>query len=425
MGRFRYDDNEEDEYDIDKNNDNDFGWEFVADPGEEGAMVPVLAENNKNRDEREIFEDQHHGDDAVDPTTVSPHPPHPQQPTFYVVMQQQQPDQDHGGYFEYIPAGSRRRQRSILYCPTWFIMCLVAVISHIVWHTIHNGPPAPPPPPPPAVAALLLQQQQQQPLSFDSNGDDDSLDSSSSTTSTARGRTNSAAARRHSSSSSSSSTPTWPEYLENHSTMFFHSTQALFWEMPKHVVAWWFRYMQDEVRQRIQDWNQVPVQYCSVSVKSQSTSFVEQGHENIMAHFLQPQPTGSTSTKIVDLVVKDDDDDDTNDSTSSSSTYSSSGLFFAKGQPLATRALADALSAGHVSALGHGLYNTLEFPAIEKYPILRVYQDFFLEQGALGTLMSGSGSTTFAVFDTANAAQQAERNLAARFTAIWSIALKL
>jgi hypothetical protein len=337
MGRFRYDDNEEDEYDIDKNNDNsnDFGWEFVADPGEEGAMVPVL-ENNKNRDE------QHNDDDDDDPaTTVSPPTPHQkhqqQQPTFYVVMQQ--PDQDHGGYFEYIPAGSRRRSRSIYCCPTWFMMCLVAVISHIVWHTIHNGPPAPPP------AALLLQQQQQQqqqqPLSFDSNGDD-SLAASSSTT-TARGRTNSAAAAgRH--SSSSLSTPSWPEYLENHSTMFFHSTQALFWELPKHVVAWWFRYMQDEVRQRIQDWNQVPVQYCSVSVKSPSTPFVEQGHENIMAHFLQQQPTGS-STKIVDLVVTEDDDTNDSTSSSSSSAYSSSGLFFAKGQPLATRALADALHA--------------------------------------------------------------------------------
>jgi 4-diphosphocytidyl-2-C-methyl-D-erythritol kinase len=58
-----------------------------------------------------------------------------------------------------------------------------------------------------------------------------------------------------------------------------------------------------------------------------------------------------------------------------------------------------------VSALRNGsplqvaaeLYNSLEFPALKKYPVLRLYQDFLRSQGALGTLMSGSGSTTFAL----------------------------
>ncbi len=55
-----------------------------------------------------------------------------------------------------------------------------------------------------------------------------------------------------------------------------------------------------------------------------------------------------------------------------------------------------------------GMYNSLEAPALEKYPVLALYQEFLREQGALGTLMSGSGSTTFAVFpdlDTAVAAR--------------------
>jgi 4-diphosphocytidyl-2-C-methyl-D-erythritol kinase len=43
------------------------------------------------------------------------------------------------------------------------------------------------------------------------------------------------------------------------------------------------------------------------------------------------------------------------------------------------------------------LYNSLEAPALHKYPILSLYQDFLLEHGAQGTLMSGSGSSTFAL----------------------------
>lgn len=47
--------------------------------------------------------------------------------------------------------------------------------------------------------------------------------------------------------------------------------------------------------------------------------------------------------------------------------------------------------------VGDLLYNSLETPALTKYPILAMFQDFFRDQGALATLMSGSGSTTFAI----------------------------
>ena len=52
-------------------------------------------------------------------------------------------------------------------------------------------------------------------------------------------------------------------------------------------------------------------------------------------------------------------------------------------------------------------YNSLEAPALEKFPVLALYQEFFREHGAAVSLMSGSGSTTFAIFPTeatANAA---------------------
>ncbi len=42
-------------------------------------------------------------------------------------------------------------------------------------------------------------------------------------------------------------------------------------------------------------------------------------------------------------------------------------------------------------------YNSLEAPAFDKFPVLALYQEFLRENGALAALMSGSGSTTFAI----------------------------
>jgi 4-diphosphocytidyl-2-C-methyl-D-erythritol kinase len=49
-------------------------------------------------------------------------------------------------------------------------------------------------------------------------------------------------------------------------------------------------------------------------------------------------------------------------------------------------------------------YNSLEAPAFDKFPVLSLYQEFLRENGALAALMSGSGSTTFAICETVPAA---------------------
>ena len=45
----------------------------------------------------------------------------------------------------------------------------------------------------------------------------------------------------------------------------------------------------------------------------------------------------------------------------------------------------------------NGFYNSLEVPVFQKYVILPVLKQFLLDEGALVALMSGSGSTTFAI----------------------------
>ena len=57
------------------------------------------------------------------------------------------------------------------------------------------------------------------------------------------------------------------------------------------------------------------------------------------------------------------------------------------------------LQTSDARTAGAEFYNSLEAPALKKYPVLTLYQEFFREHGALAVLMSGSGSTTFAVME--------------------------
>ena len=67
------------------------------------------------------------------------------------------------------------------------------------------------------------------------------------------------------------------------------------------------------------------------------------------------------------------------------------------GQPGRARELVSLLQTGDLAAAGQAFYNSLETPALKKYPLLALFQEFLRENGAVSALMSGSGSTTFAV----------------------------
>lgn len=69
------------------------------------------------------------------------------------------------------------------------------------------------------------------------------------------------------------------------------------------------------------------------------------------------------------------------------------------GQPGRAQKLIAQLQTGEGPAAGTEFYNSLEAPVLEKYPLLALFQEFLCAHGALATLMSGSGSTTFAVME--------------------------
>jgi len=97
-----------------------------------------------------------------------------------------------------------------------------------------------------------------------------------------------------------------------------------------------------------------------------------------------------------------------------------------QGRPGRAAAVAEQLRRGDLTGACAGLYNSLEAPALDKYPILTLYQEFFRENGALGTLMSGSGSTTFALMRNREMASEVLEKFKGRFgEAIWGVAVEI
>jgi len=85
------------------------------------------------------------------------------------------------------------------------------------------------------------------------------------------------------------------------------------------------------------------------------------------------------------------------------------------GQPGRAEKLVSLLQKANLKSAGTEFYNSLEAPALQKYPLLALFQDFFRAEGAAAALMSGSGSTTFAVLENQRAAEALTEKFKARF----------
>ena len=70
-----------------------------------------------------------------------------------------------------------------------------------------------------------------------------------------------------------------------------------------------------------------------------------------------------------------------------------------------------------IEAARADFYNSLEAPVLEKFPLLAIFQEFLRENGAEVALMSGSGSTTFALIDGAQKTAEIEERFRQKFGA--------
>jgi 4-diphosphocytidyl-2-C-methyl-D-erythritol kinase len=85
------------------------------------------------------------------------------------------------------------------------------------------------------------------------------------------------------------------------------------------------------------------------------------------------------------------------------------------GKPGRAQKLISILEEPNLQNVGAALYNSLESPAFEKYPLLALFKEFFLEHGAEAALMSGSGSSIFAIARNKSKAEDLGEKFKARF----------
>ena len=90
------------------------------------------------------------------------------------------------------------------------------------------------------------------------------------------------------------------------------------------------------------------------------------------------------------------------------------------GEPGRAQKLIQLLQTRNLPVVGTELYNSLEAPALEKYPLLNLYQKFLRAEGAPAVLMSGSGSTTFAIAPNESEARRLENRLLEKFGPCWT-----
>ena len=69
------------------------------------------------------------------------------------------------------------------------------------------------------------------------------------------------------------------------------------------------------------------------------------------------------------------------------------------------------LEQGDLQGISRRMYNVLEEVTVKKHPLISELKTIMLEEGALGSVMSGSGPSVFGIFDSLQLAQNAKHRL--------------
>lgn len=96
------------------------------------------------------------------------------------------------------------------------------------------------------------------------------------------------------------------------------------------------------------------------------------------------------------------------------------------GKPGRAAKLVALLQHNDFSDAADEFYNSLELPALEKFPLLALFKEFFRDNGAAVALMSGSGSTTFALTYGKKSAEELLEKFKTKFgDAFWTALVPL
>jgi 4-diphosphocytidyl-2-C-methyl-D-erythritol kinase len=96
------------------------------------------------------------------------------------------------------------------------------------------------------------------------------------------------------------------------------------------------------------------------------------------------------------------------------------------GSPGRASRLAQHLRGNDLSAAADSFFNSLEQPVFGKFPWLALLKEELISQGAAVALMSGSGSTTFAIVDSTSIAESLREHALKRYgSTCWSQVVEL
>ncbi len=77
-----------------------------------------------------------------------------------------------------------------------------------------------------------------------------------------------------------------------------------------------------------------------------------------------------------------------------------------------TGRVVEALEKGDLAMLCREMFNDLEAPAIQLYPILPDIKSILMDHGAMGAMMSGSGTSVFGIFTSEEESREAAQKIA-------------
>jgi 4-diphosphocytidyl-2-C-methyl-D-erythritol kinase len=84
-----------------------------------------------------------------------------------------------------------------------------------------------------------------------------------------------------------------------------------------------------------------------------------------------------------------------------------------------TARLISAIEAMDIRTLAKNMENVLESVTVREYPEIRTIMDRFIEYGALGSRMSGSGPTVFGIFNDSPSAEEAREKFSEDYTNVF------
>ena len=101
--------------------------------------------------------------------------------------------------------------------------------------------------------------------------------------------------------------------------------------------------------------------------------------------------------------------------------YNNLDLGLIKREKNNTITMLKALKKGGLEGIAKNLFNSFEELIIKKYPEIGKIKDRLIEEGALGTLMSGSGPTVFGIAQNKEQALKIYEKLKSEYKLIWAV----